>query len=87
MYFDIAFPQISNISFWIFLPSLTLLFSKNLVIRGTGTDSSVYPSTSTKIAQKYNICKKKSTLHKAVMKKGLIIFENVDLTYLLQKRN
>ena len=34
---DMAFPRLNNISFWLLLPSLTLLFTSSYVEQGAGT--------------------------------------------------
>jgi len=40
---DMAFPRLNNISFWLLLPSLTLLFTSSYVEQGAGTAWTVYP--------------------------------------------
>jgi len=40
---DMAFPRLNNISFWLLIPSLTLLLLSALVENGAGTGWTVYP--------------------------------------------
>ncbi len=47
---DIAFPRISNISFGLLPPSLTLLLTHRVVRSGAGTGWTVYPPLSRSIA-------------------------------------
>jgi len=43
---DIAFPRINNLSFWLLVPSFSLLLLSSLVDRGAGTGWTVYPPLS-----------------------------------------
>ena len=40
---DMAFPRLNNISFWLLLPSMTLLVTSSYVEQGAGTAWTVYP--------------------------------------------
>ena len=44
---DMAFPRLNNISFWLLIPSLSLLVASALVGQGAGTGWTVYPPLST----------------------------------------
>jgi cytochrome c oxidase subunit 1 len=44
---DMAFPRMNNISFWLLVPSFTLLLSSAFVGEGAGTGWTVYPPLST----------------------------------------
>ena len=44
---DMAFPRMNNISFWLLVPSLTLLMGSAFVGEGPGTGWTVYPPLST----------------------------------------
>ena len=43
---DIVFPRINNLSFWLLIPSLTLLLLSSMVDSGAGTGWTVYPPLS-----------------------------------------
>jgi len=43
---DMAFPRLNNISFWLLIPSFTLLLASSLVEGGVGTGWTVYPPIS-----------------------------------------
>lgn len=43
---DMAFPRLNNISFWLLIPSFTLLLASSLVEGGAGTGWTVYPPIS-----------------------------------------
>ena len=43
---DIAFPRMNNISFWLLVPSLLLMYASALVEAGAGTGWTVYPPLS-----------------------------------------
>ena len=43
---DMVFPRINNLSFWLLVPSLTLLLLSSLVDSGAGTGWTVYPPLS-----------------------------------------
>ena len=43
---DMAFPRLNNISFWLLLPSLTLLIISSLAENGAGTGWTIYPPLS-----------------------------------------
>ena len=40
---DMAFPRLNNVSFWLLLPSITLLLTSAYVEQGAGTGWTVYP--------------------------------------------
>ena len=44
---DMAFPRMNNISFWLLIPSFTLLLLSSLVGEGAGTGWTLYPPLST----------------------------------------
>ncbi|RYE14543.1 MAG: cytochrome c oxidase subunit I, partial [Sphingobacteriaceae bacterium] len=43
---DMAFPRLNNISFWLLIPSITLLLASAFVEQGAGTGWTVYPPLS-----------------------------------------
>jgi len=43
---DMAFPRLNNLSFWLLIPSFTLLLASSLVGEGAGTGWTVYPPLS-----------------------------------------
>jgi cytochrome c oxidase subunit 1 len=43
---DIVFPRINNLSFWLLIPSFSLLLMSSLVDTGAGTGWTVYPPLS-----------------------------------------
>lgn len=43
---DIVFPRMNNLSFWLLIPSLTLLLLSSIVDSGAGTGWTVYPPLS-----------------------------------------
>lgn len=43
---DIAFPRINNLSFWLLIPSFSLLLMSSLIDSGAGTGWTVYPPLS-----------------------------------------
>ncbi len=45
---DMAFPRLNNISFWLMVPSILLLFGAGFVGEGSGTGWTLYPPLSTK---------------------------------------
>ncbi|UUF92056.1 cytochrome c oxidase subunit I (mitochondrion) [Diaphorina citri] len=46
---DMAFPRLNNLSFWLLIPSITLLIMSSLIDQGVGTGWTVYPPLSNSI--------------------------------------
>jgi len=43
---DMSFPRLNNLSFWLLIPSITLLFTSSIVEAGVGTGWTIYPPLS-----------------------------------------
>jgi cytochrome c oxidase subunit 1 len=48
---DMAFPRLNNISFWLLIPSITLLIGSTMVQGGAGTGWTLYPPLSSSLGE------------------------------------